>query len=171
MAEDASDVEAWQAKTSAFDRVRSVAEAASKPLSVAHIAEEARVSEDTAREHLERLEELSVLLKSEHEETTRYASDPLYSRLQTLRDLIDNNDRDELVALKDDLQDEIREWRNEYGVDSPEGLRKFVADTNTAAETRDIQHSARNWELVSYRLSIVEEALDYYARYCCDSQA
>lgn len=84
MAEDASGVEAWKAKTSAFDRVRSVVEAVSQPRSAAPIVEDAQISEVTAREHLERLVDMSVLLKSEHEETVRYAADPLYSRLQTL---------------------------------------------------------------------------------------
>jgi len=169
MVGDASDVEAWKANTSAFDRVRSVAEAVSQPRSAAQIAEEAQVSEDTAREHLERLVDVSALSKNEHEDTIRYATDPLYLRLQILRDLIDNNDRDELVQLKDGLQDEIKGWRNEYEVGTPEELRNFAADTSTAAETRDILNTARNWKLVSYRLSVVEEALDNYVRYCRDS--
>lgn len=113
---------------------------------------------------------MSVLLKSEHEETVRYVSDPLYSRLQTLRDLVDNNNRDEHLQLKDGLQDEIRKWRKEYEVDTLERLRNFAADTSTAAETRDILNIARNWKLVSYRLSIIKEALDNYARYSCDSR-
>jgi hypothetical protein len=69
---------------------------------------------------------MTVLSKSEHEETIRYATDPLYSRLQTLQDLIDNNDRDEFVQVKDNLQDKIRGWQNEYEVDPlrPTQLRR-----------------------------------------------
>jgi hypothetical protein len=69
---------------------------------------------------------MTVLLKSEHEETIRYATDPLYSRLQTLQDMINNNDRDEFVQVKDNLQNKIRGWQNEYEVDPlrPTQLRR-----------------------------------------------
>lgn len=48
-----------------------------------------------------------MFVKSEHEETIRYATDPLYSQLQTLRDPIDDNGSDEIVRLKDGLQNEL----------------------------------------------------------------
>lgn len=62
---DAPGVETWKEHTSAFDRVRSVAETVSQPQSAATIADEALVAENTARKHLERLVDIHVLLQTD----------------------------------------------------------------------------------------------------------
>lgn len=157
--------EAWKEHTSAFDRVRSVAQTVSEPRSAPQIAEQALVSENTTREHLERLVEMNVLLASDREGHRNYTPDPLHTRLQTLRELLDEYDHDGLVALKEDLQDRIETWSAEYGVDSPEDLRTLAADTETAEETATVRRTANDWELAAYRLDVVEEAIDNYAAY------
>lgn len=170
MTEDAG-VDAWKAETSAFDRVRSVVETVSQPHSAAEIADEAAVAENTARDHLDRLVEMNVLLAHDHGGTTTYAPDPLHARAQALRDLLDDHDHDALVDLKADLQDRIEAWRDEYGVDSPDALRERAADTDAAAETRAVQQTARDWDLVAYRLDVVEDAIENYAAYSRDNAA
>lgn len=165
MTDDAPGVDAWKRNTSAFDRVQSVASSVSEPQSAAAIADEAHVAENTARDHLERLAEMNVLRKTDDSGTTTYAPDPLHTRMQTLRDLLDAHDHSGLVDLKVDLQEQIETWQDTYEVRSPEELRKQAADTDDAAATRDIQTAAREWELVDYRLSIVEDAIENYATY------
>jgi hypothetical protein len=96
-----------------------------EPKSVSYITEEAHVTENTARDHLERLVELNVLLGSESSGTALYSPDPLHVRLQTLRELLEEHDRDGLIELKADLQVEIEERSEEYGVDSPDALRSY----------------------------------------------
>lgn len=82
--------------------------------------------------------------------------------MQTLHELLEQHDRDELIELKADLQSQIDEWRDEYGGDSPGGLRARTADTETAAQTREIKTAASDWELATYRLSILEDAIENY---------
>ena len=165
MTDDAPGVDAWKRNTSAFDRVRSVAGSLDQPKPVAYIADEAHVAENTARGHLERLAEMNVLLQSDDSGTTLYAPDPLHTRLQTLRELLETHDHSGLVDLKVDLQEQIERWQAEYGVDSPAALREQAATTDDAASTREIQETAREWELVEYRLDIVEDAIANYATY------
>lgn len=162
---DTSGVEEWKQHTTAFDRVRSVATTVSTPQPAAAIADEAAVADNTARDHLERLAEMNVLLKTEDRGTTMYAPDPLHTRMQTLRELLDAHDHDGLLALKADLQAEIESWQDTHGVDSPTELRQRAAEADTAAETREIKEVAREWELVAYRLAIVDDAIENYATY------
>jgi hypothetical protein len=151
MTDDAPGVDAWKRNTSAFDRVQSVASTVSEPQPAAAIADEARVAENTARDHLERLAEMNVLLKTDDGGTTTYAPDPL--------------------DLKVDLQEQIETWQDSHGVRSPEELREQAADTDDAATTREIQATAREWELVDYRLDIVEDAIANYSTYTRPDQA
>lgn len=63
MSEGSPGVEAWKERTTAFDRVRSVAESASGPQTVPEIAADAAVAENTARNHLDRLVAMNVLVR------------------------------------------------------------------------------------------------------------
>lgn len=121
----------WVEQTTAYRRVRSIASTVSQPRSVQYIASEARVSEVTAREYLDRLADLGVLLKSEKEGTPVYSEDPLYTRMQGVRELLDEYDRDDLIELQAEIE----------------------ADSE-----------AQDSDLVAYRLSLVEEAIENYDR-------
>lgn len=168
MTDDAPGLEAWKEQTSAFDRVRSIAGSLSRPKPASAIASDAHVAENTARQHLERLVEMNVLLKRDRGGTTIYAPDPLHTRLGTLRDLIDAHDHDGLIRLKAELQEEIDAWRSEYGAGSPAELREQAAQTDDAAETRAVLQTVHDWDLVQYRLDIVDDAIENYATYSRD---
>jgi len=170
MPDTTSGVESWKEHTGTFDRVQSVVSTVSQPRSAPYIADEAHVAENTARKHLERLVDLNVLLKSEQKETTLYSPDPLHTRMQTLRDLLEKHDRNALIDLKADLQFQVESWRDEYDADSPDDLRGRAVDTDTAAQTRDIRKTASDWELTLYRLSVVEDAIKNYTTYSQDSR-
>jgi hypothetical protein len=164
-------VKAWKEHTTAFDRVQSVATTVSQPRSASYIADEAHVAENTARNHLERLVNLNVLLKSDGDDGARYAPDPLHTRLQTLRDLLETHDRDGLIELKAELQAQIEDWEAEYGVASPDDLRTRAAASDTASRTRELKRTANEWDLTRYRLSILEDAIENYATYTQDFRA
>ena len=165
MTDDAPGVDEWKRHTTAFDRVQSVASSVSEPKPAAYIATEAHVAENTARDHLERLAGMNVLLKTDRDGTALYAPDPLHTRMQTLRDLLEAHDHDGLLDLKADLQAEIETWQERYDATSPVDLREQAADTDDAAATREIRQAAREWELVDYRLDIVEDAIENYVTY------
>lgn len=171
MADEPPGIEAWKEQTSAFDRTQSVASTVSQPQSASNIAAEAHVAENTARAHLERLVDMNVLLKSDREGVTVYSPDPLHTRMETLRDLLDTHDHDGLIQLKAELQEQIEIWRDKYEVGSPDELRERAAETDDAAGTRAVLKAAGDWELVQYRLSIVEDAIANYATYNRDYRA
>ena len=171
MADQLPGVEAWKEHTTAFDRVQSVATTVSKPRPVSYIADEAHVAENTARDHLERLVNLNVLLKTERDDGALYSPDPLHTRIQTLRDLLEEHDHEGLIDLKIELQSQIEDWEADYNADSPTELRARSAETDTASQTRELKKTASEWELALYRLSVLEDAIDNYATYTKDFRA
>lgn len=162
---DAAGVDRWKATDSAFDRVRSVAVTLTQLRSADWIADQAAVAGNTARNHLERLVEMNVLEEVSHKGVTRYRPDPLYTRMRALRDLLDERDRDDLVNLRAELQEQVETWQNEYDVNSPDGLREQAASTETSDLTRELRRTSNDWEIVRYRLELVEEAIDRYSEY------
>lgn len=168
---DGSGVDRWTDHQSAFDRVRSVAVTVSEPRSADWIAEQAHVAGNTARDHLQRLVEMNVLRTVTGETATHYEPDPLYTRMQALRELLDGRDRDDLLALRGDLQEQVETWQREYDAQSPSDLREQAAHAETAAETRSMRQTANDWEIVAYRLRLVEDAIEHYASYTGGSPA
>lgn len=165
MADPDRGVEAWKEHTTAFDRVRSIAQALDQPRTAKYVATEAVVAETTAHDHLERLAEMNVVRTVASEDATLYEPDPLYTRFRALRRLIDEHDHEALLELKADLQQEIDEIRSQYDVDSPSTLRERAAETETAARTRTLLEDASDWDLSQYHLSIVEDAISNYSEY------
>ena len=164
-------VEAWKEHTTAFDRVQSVGTTVSEPRRASYIADEAHVAENTARDHLERLVDLNVLLKTEGDDGALYFPDPLHVRIQTVRDLLEEYDRDGLIDLKIELQSQIEDWETDYSVDTLDELRSRAAETDTASQTRDLKKTASDWELALYRLSVLEDAIENYETYTTDFRA
>lgn len=158
-------VDAWKEHTTAFDRVRSIAQALDEPRTARYVAAQAAVAETTAHGHLKRLVEMNVIRTVTGEDATRYEPDPLYARFRTLRRLIDEHDHEELLERKSALHQEIEALEARYGVDSPTRVRERAAEVETAAETMELIEDASDWELARYHLSIVNEAIDNYGEY------
>lgn len=168
---DEPGVERWTEHQSAFDRVRSVAVTLSEPRSADWIADHAHVAGNTARDHLQRLVEMNVLQTVPGDGATLYSPDPLYTRMQALRDLLDGRDRDELLRLRGNLQEQVETWQAEFGADSPEALRDAAAHADTAEETHEMRRTANDWDIVAYRLRLVEDAIENYADYAGSAPA
>lgn len=158
-------LERWKAETTAFDRVSSVAQTVDQPRSAGWIADEAAVAENTARKHLGRLEKLGVVLTVDEGGTTKYEPDPLYLRMQSLREVLAENDLDELVEKKAGLQESLEGLKADYDAEGPDELRQRAADVEDAAEIRELRKAASDWELVLHRLSVVTEAIERYDAY------
>jgi predicted ArsR family transcriptional regulator len=158
--------EAWREHTSAFDRVRSVALSTSRPRTVAWIAEEALVADNTAREHLERLVDMRILQAEATDGGTTYYPDPVYVRTREIRTLLQEHDRDDLVALAADLKADIEEWADAHDATGPDDVRAAAAHPGTsAAQARERRRVASDWEHAQYRLSLVEDALGRYGEF------
>ena len=163
--------ETWKAHTTAFDRVRSVAVTLTQPRSADWIAEEAHVAGNTAREHLQRLVGMNVLLEDDTRTPTTYRPDPLYLRMQSLRELMTGKSRDDLLEQRASNQERIEMWRAEYDADAPEDLYERAASTETAAETRDLKRAANEWAHATYQLDLLADAIENYERYADDTPA
>ncbi|SDM93540.1 hypothetical protein SAMN04487949_2903 [Halogranum gelatinilyticum] len=158
--------ETWVEQTSAFDRVKSVALTLSTPRTAVWIAEEAHVSENTARSHLSRLAELGVLTTTTTDRGTGYSPDAIYTRSQDIRELIHTNTEDQLATQAVELQEELASFSTTYDVESPTALRTSIATASLSPEeARERLEAVSDWEYAQYRLSVVRDALEHYDTY------
>nr|AKY04327.1 hypothetical protein [uncultured haloarchaeon] len=67
-----------------------------------------------------------------------------------------------LFSWKTSLQSQIEDWQSQYNVKSPAALRTRAAEIETSEQTQEIQKITADWELISYRLCIVEDAIENY---------
>ncbi|GAB6877897.1 hypothetical protein JCM17823_01710 [Halorubrum gandharaense] len=114
---------------------------------------------------------MNVLQTITEGSATHYAPDPLYTRMQALRDLLDGRDRDGLLQLRGDLQEQVEEWQAQYDSDSPSALREKAAHANSAAKTHEMRRTANDWDIVAYRLRLVEDAIKHYSDYAGSTPA
>ena len=157
--------ERWVEATSAFDRVRSVAFALQQPQTAGRIAENAHVAEKTARDHLQRLVEMDVMLAEVGDGPTTYYPDPAFMRYRETRTLAREHDRDELTEIVATLKGDIEAWREEFDVETPDELRASVADADVSVEAvYDRQKIAEDWAYTEHRLDLMKEAISQYDR-------
>lgn len=168
---DEAGLDDWVEETTAFDRVHSIATTVSEPQPVSYIADEAHVAENTARDHIERLVDMSILLKFDHGGTSKYAPDPLHLRAELLRELLDEHDHDGLIELKETLLTHLDNWEDEYGVEEPDDLRELASETDDIETIQNLRKTASEWEHVEYRLHVVDDAIKNYDTYTRDNIA
>ncbi|MCH7661367.1 MAG: winged helix-turn-helix transcriptional regulator [Euryarchaeota archaeon] len=156
----------WTEQRDGAARVRAVALTISEPRTAGWIAEEADVSRNTARKHLDRLVETNELERVESGGTVLYRPDELTRYFRQLRDLIENHDTDELAEGITAIKADIREWRSKYDVDSPDELRATIAsaDLDPKAE-RERREVANDWEHARHRIELVRDAIELYDRF------
>lgn len=169
-AEDGKDgprsAETWIEQTSAFDRVMSVALSLDEPKTAKWIADEAHVAETTARNHLERLVELRVLVSTTTYGTTTYSPDSGYLRFRKASALVERYEKDEIVNIVAELKADIESWKNEYGVEDPDELRvKATEDGVSAEEAREYLQVASEWDSGLHEKSIMRDAVERYEQF------
>lgn len=153
----------WAEQTSAFDRVKGVALTLTEPRTASWIAGESNVSENTARNHLDQLADLGVLTTTSTFEGMGYLLDPIYTRSQDIRELVQARSEDELAERAVELQVDHDSFRDRFDVDSPTALRASLPDANLDADSARIRLSAASdWEYVLYQLSLIRDALEHY---------
>jgi len=105
--------------------------------------------------------DLTVVLEHDVGEQTKYGPDPLYTQLQTIRNLLDAHDREVLTEIRDELRAQVETWRGEYCVDSPDALRDCAAGRESSPTTEQPDRVAHEWELVEHRLSRITDAINF----------
>lgn len=152
-------VESWTESMTARERVETIATTLSEPRTANWIAEQADVKWDTAKKHLEDLAESGVLLVTADD---TYVPDPTRAYFDHLRELILENDREELRAELEAIADRIEDWKTTYEVSSPEALEETLADDLPAEEIRERRQALRRWENSVRSRDTIQTALHLY---------
>ena len=152
-------VDSWTDSTTARERVETIATTLSEPRTTNWIAEQAEVTWDTAKKHLDDLAESGSLLVTDGGE---YVPDPTRAYFDHLRELILANDREELRGELEAIADRIEEWQTTYDVASPDELEASLADDRPSAEIQERRRVLRRWENSRESRDTIRTALQLY---------
>jgi len=162
MADDGSDAGGlMERQTTGEDRVRMAARQLSEPRTANWIASEAGWSHEPTKRVLERLVEDGVLHRDESGTHTTYYPDYRRQAMQEATRLRDSGHTVEsLTDRLADMKSRIRDWEEEFGVESPNQLRGTLADETLDADEEDRRcEIAREWEHLQRRIRIVGFAI------------
>jgi len=162
MTEDESDPESLrERRTTGEDRVRMVARQLSEPRTANWIASEAGWSHEPTKRVLERLVDDGILHRDEKGTHTTYLPDYRRQSMQEAMRLRDSGHTvEELTDRLGDMKTQIRDWKDEFDVESPNQLRGTLADESLdAAEEERRREVAREWEHRQRRIQIVGFAI------------
>lgn len=145
----------WKASTTALERIQQVVEGTKTPKTASEIAEEALVSEPTARKHLESLVEVGRARADTDGRATRYARNEDTLLYQRIRELATTQSRQELTDGIQRMRRRIRELEDEYDAVSPDDLASTIDDTESPWE------AVSEWRTTERNLHIAQAALNY----------
>jgi len=158
MSENAGDSKGglMKAQTTGEDRVRMVARQLSEPRTTNWIASEAEWSHEPTKRVLERLVDDGVLYRDESSAHTTYYPDYRHQTVQEAVRLRDSNRSvEELTDRLAELKVQIRNWEEEFGVESPNQLRATIADDELSPAEEDRRREiGRDWEHLQRRIRI-----------------
>ncbi len=157
--------EEWEAETTPYERVREVISHTYSQVSVDTAAEHARTSPKTARKHLETLaDDGFVTTQAGDHGGTYYRRSSESLVLEQATNILERVSTDELVARISEMRDRLREFQEEYGVESPEELTVKRANQTLSEPSggdeidseliRDWQTTRRNLAFANAALSI-----------------
>jgi DNA-binding MarR family transcriptional regulator len=153
-------VEEWVEETTPFERVYEVVHRTYDPKSAAQIADRARVSPTTARKHLRTLVNSGEVTTVEEGGTTYYRRSETAIVTEHAQSLLAELTREEIASGIADMKAKLREWRDEYGVDSPEEFARELgiqdADSEHGGVLTEWQTTRRNLALAQATLAIDE---------------
>jgi DNA-binding MarR family transcriptional regulator len=159
---DVNDVveEEWIEETTPFERVYEIIRTTYNPASAGEIADRGRVSATTARKHLRTLESAGEVTASQDGQTTCYRRSETAIVTEHAQSLLAELSPEEIASGIADMKAQIQEWREEYGVDSPEEFARERdvddVDSDYGALLTEWQTTRRNLALAQATLAIAE---------------
>ena len=152
-----SDTGLMERQTTGEDRVRMVGRQLSEPRTANWIASEAEWSHEPTRRVLERLADDGVLRRDDGGAHTTYSPDYRQQAMQEATRLRDSERTvEEVTDRLSEMKSRIRDWKDEFEVESPNQLRATLADADFGAEAEDRRRQvARDWEHLRRRIRIV----------------
>jgi len=162
MTENGSNSEGpMERQTTGEDRVRMVARQLSEPRTANWIASEAGWSHKPTKRVLERLVDDGILHRDDSGTHATYCPDYRRQTMQEAMRLRDSEHTvEELTDRLADMKTQIRDWEDEFGVESPNHLRGTLADESLDAEEEDRRREiSSEWEHLQRRIQIVGFAI------------
>jgi DNA-binding Lrp family transcriptional regulator len=138
-----------------------VARQLSEPRTVNWIASEAGWSHEPTKRVLKRLVDAGILHRDESGTHTTYYPDYRRQAMQEAMRLRDNDHTvEELTDRLGEMKAQIRDWKDEFGVESPNQLRGTLVDEALGADEENRRREiAREWGHLQRRLKIVGFAI------------
>jgi len=155
----------WTDDLSARERVREIATTLTESRSVEWVRNEAQISSwQTAKDELEMLVEFGQVQAIEGDDgNTKYAPNYQFRYFNELAELINSHTREELRAEIADIQGEIDEWKQDFGVESRDELESTLTEDDIDSEAiRERNRVLRHWERYKDNKRLLEHALDLY---------
>lgn len=151
-------VEEWTAETTPFERVQHVIRSTTTPQYASEIGERARVSEPTARTHLNRLVKAGHAEAVETNQGTQYKRSRQTIAMERIVDLHRELSRDELVAGIKRLRGEITDLQDRFDATDPDDLAIQIED----GEAESAWKAITEWRSLEENLNIAKAALALY---------
>ncbi|MFC7209078.1 hypothetical protein ACFQL3_00825 [Natronoarchaeum sp. GCM10025321] len=158
MTEDESNSEdVMERQTTGEDRVRMIARQLSEPRTANWIGSEAGWSHEPTKRVLERLVDDGILHRDEGGTHTTYYPDQRRLAIQEAMGLRDSEHTvEELMDTLAHMKAQIRDWEDEFDVESPNQLRGTLADQALDVTEEDRPREiAREWEHLQQRIKII----------------
>lgn len=150
-------VEEWKSETTPFERIREVLLSTTTPQYAKEIAERARVSEPTARKHLNLLTDSGIAETAETGQGTQYKRSRQLVAMRRISELHTELSREALTEGIKDLRQQIQTYQNEYHATSPDDLALQL-------ESGEVEGWAviSEWRSIEDNLDIAQAALALY---------
>jgi predicted transcriptional regulator len=158
---EGSETSLLERQTTGEDRVRMVARQLSEPRTVNWIASEAEWSNEPTKRVLERLVDDGVLHRNEDGTHTTYYPDYRHQLMQEAMRLRDSAQTlDELTEKLTEMKSRIRDWQEEFDIETPNELRATLADTEVSSDEESRRREiAQEWDHLQRRIRIVGFAI------------
>ena len=149
-------------QTEKVDRIREVAMTVREPKNAGEIADAAGVARNTAEKYLSHLVEADKLTTVQRGRETCYYPDPVTQYFDQIRELVNDQHKDDLTTELGAIRDDIDAWKAKYDVASADELRATVGDDIPAAERRQRRHDAEDWEYYEHQATLIKQAIQLY---------
>jgi DNA-binding MarR family transcriptional regulator len=146
----------WVGETTPFERVRTVMKRTYEPQSAAEIADRASTTPTTARKHLHQLNESGFVdIESGGRDASAYRRSNESTVLEQAHNILDRVGTEELIVRITEMNDDLRAYRAEAGVESPEDAALQDIDIGRATLS-DWQTTRRNLGFAKVALALSE---------------
>ncbi|WP_049944798.1 DUF7342 family protein [Haloarcula marismortui] len=162
MTEDESNSDGLiKRQTTGEDRVRMIARQLTEPQTVNWIASQADWSHEPTKRVLDRLVTDGILHRDETGAHTTYYPDYRRQAMQEAMRLRDSGHTvEELTERLADMKTQIRDWEDEFSVESPNQLRGTLTDKSLDVDEEDRRREiAHEWEHLQRRIQVVGFAI------------